>query len=58
MSEKEGAAQKVDKAIRAIEEARKLNTQQQAQFHPGTAAYGQCEKIDDKLFEALTCLGE
>lgn len=54
----EGAAQKVDAAVRHIEEARKLNETLQKQYAPNSASYAQCEQIDDKLFDALQALGD
>lgn len=53
----EGAAQKVDAAVRHIEEARKLNETLQKQYAPDSASYAHCEQIDDKLFDALQALG-
>lgn len=53
----DGAAQKVDAAVRHIEEARKLNETLQKQYAPDSASYAHCEQIDDKLFDALKALG-
>lgn len=53
-----GASQSVMRAIEAVNTAKKLNDQMQAQYKTGTAQWHQCESIDDKLHEALTALGD
>lgn len=53
----DGAAQKVDTAVRCIEAARKLNDALQAQYPTDSASWRQCDEIDDKLLGALTSLG-
>lgn len=53
-----GASQSVMRAIAAVNEAKKLNDQLQAQYKTGTSQWHQCESIDDKLHDALTALGD
>lgn len=54
----DGASQSVLRAIAAVNEAKKLNDQLQAQYKTDTAQWHQCESIDDKLHDALTALGD
>lgn len=55
---RDGALQKTDAAVRAINEARNMVSDMQKQYVPGTASHAQCDSIDDKLFDALTALGD
>lgn len=55
---KDGALQKTDTAVKAINDARNALSELQKQYAPHQAAYLQCDSIDDKLFEALVALGD
>lgn len=52
------AADAVYAATTELNKARGELIKLKALFEPGTAAYAQCEKIDDHLFEVSLNLGE
>lgn len=51
------AAEKLHEASQHINKAKHELSKLQALYKPGDSAYGQCETVDDHLFEALRLLG-
>lgn len=57
MNSDDGVRVRIDAAVRAIEEAQKLNNRMQKKFAGSQSEWHEHESIDEKLYEALKALG-